>query len=107
MVEVLVQEKRAELFDCFNQQQLHDTDSFLNFLMENYRSFVKIVAIFWNLKLNNFVLQCYGTLTLSFYLGASAKTTLGVCLTELKHYNLFNAIGSFWGRYQKSYVVLF
>ncbi len=32
------------------------------------------------------------------YLGAGAKTSLGVCLTELKHQNLFNTIGTFWGR---------
>jgi hypothetical protein len=29
--------------------------------------------------------------------GACAKTSLGVCLTKLKHKNLFNEIGTFWG----------
>jgi hypothetical protein len=31
------------------------------------------------------------------YLGAGAKTSLGVCLTELKHNNLFNKIDIFLG----------
>jgi hypothetical protein len=36
------------------------------------------------------------------HLGAGAKTSLGVCLTELKHKNLFNTIGTFWGRNKKA-----
>jgi hypothetical protein len=34
----------------------------------------------------------------SFLMGAGAKTSLGVCLTELKHQNLFNTIGTFRDR---------
>jgi hypothetical protein len=32
------------------------------------------------------------------YLVVGAKTSLGVCITELKLENLFNTIGTFWGR---------
>jgi hypothetical protein len=39
--------------------------------------------------------------------GAGAKTGLAVCQAEFKHQNRPLHLGHFWGRLQKSYVVLF